>query len=971
MAVMFDYILGQMRLKDPSPAFLRALVESKHERATTAGTLSITVAVTATIAWSNTITIIMPSTAAGPATENTIVAGNVVLNADEVAYVTLNRAVNSAVVISTGLYSALDLTENDFIIAFFNGTNVLTCLDYIRLDYLESSYDYYEIFENIVAATGTATIPTGAEIILDRYEGAGDALIVKTDVSGRPIDEPVYDASGNIVTTTFNGTGDWALSAAPTGGYPVSLIYQIRILRKDTKNVSLGQIVNKFELYSADEVEINTIDSIYNNLQTDLNLTRNAGWISGGTITDNLDGTIDVSAGYGYIRTSNSDTADMLSISWPASAGIALTDNSQNYVYVDYNVGVPQIAVTTTGSTVRNNENNLFELSEIYREGTTLYITPHKQRATNVGRLLQRFLYERQRLYRADAEGGLVIGETGTRNISVTAGKLWIKLDEATISAIDTSGADTFTRYYRDGVGGWLTQAARTQWDNLNFDNNAGAPTALNANWYSAQYFWVGADGELISVYGQNQSSTLANIVSEGVPSPIPDRLEDHAIFIGRIVFRQNAAIATQVQSAFEFSFSLSAVTDHGNLAGLTGDDHVNYLFTPGRNTGQIVYGGNQASENLELHSTSNATKGSIILHDNTDVNGELSSEVEFGKGYYVGTLLNRYHAVKSNGWNAVQGLENITEITSYKDNVIGLAILDVVSGNPAEYIKHGTFSTNLNTSTATIGDPVYVDNTGLLTLVATPRQVGTVSDAGVSGRIFVNISGSASSSEIANSYGRQAGLDVDGAINLINADLSLYTVPALTYTRPAIVDICNRNNAVVIVRVAHVDGAIGAVANEDYIYYDIELQPYETKTLIIPGMNPADSILVRSDTTDVNFLLDALEFSSVGLTRLAAITVLADTDTALYNATGNVEDIIIIACNKDSVNSANIHIGFLDGAIGTWSAEDYKYYNELLIQNETRDYGDTDKLSLKNGETIGVRSTDADVNFILYGKVV
>jgi hypothetical protein len=55
-------------------------------------------------------------------------------------------------------------------------------------------------------------------------------------------------------------------------------------------------------------------------------------------------------------------------------------------------------------------------------------------------------------------------------------------------------------------------------------------------------------------------------------------------------------------------------VPDHGNLSGLTGDDHLQYLLLAGRNGGQIVYGGTGSSDNLELHSTSNSTKGDILL---------------------------------------------------------------------------------------------------------------------------------------------------------------------------------------------------------------------------------------------------------------------------------------------------------------------------------------------------------------------
>lgn len=57
--------------------------------------------------------------------------------------------------------------------------------------------------------------------------------------------------------------------------------------------------------------------------------------------------------------------------------------------------------------------------------------------------------------------------------------------------------------------------------------------------------------------------------------------------------------------------------TDHGNLTGLTDDDHSQYLLLAGRTGGQSLIGGTAAGENLSLESTSDVGKGSIIAKDN------------------------------------------------------------------------------------------------------------------------------------------------------------------------------------------------------------------------------------------------------------------------------------------------------------------------------------------------------------------
>lgn len=58
---------------------------------------------------------------------------------------------------------------------------------------------------------------------------------------------------------------------------------------------------------------------------------------------------------------------------------------------------------------------------------------------------------------------------------------------------------------------------------------------------------------------------------------------------------------------------------DHGFLLGLADDDHLQYLLLAGRAGGQIAHGGTAASDDLELRSTSNATKGSVQIIDGSE----------------------------------------------------------------------------------------------------------------------------------------------------------------------------------------------------------------------------------------------------------------------------------------------------------------------------------------------------------------
>ena len=58
-------------------------------------------------------------------------------------------------------------------------------------------------------------------------------------------------------------------------------------------------------------------------------------------ITDNLDGTISISAGEAYMKMSNIGHADLIAVTVPAIASIAIPIDQNYIVYVDYNGGSP------------------------------------------------------------------------------------------------------------------------------------------------------------------------------------------------------------------------------------------------------------------------------------------------------------------------------------------------------------------------------------------------------------------------------------------------------------------------------------------------------------------------------------------------------------------------------------------------------------------------------------------------------
>ncbi len=420
--------------------------------------------------------------------------------------------------------------------------------------------------QNSAGASIAITYSTVA-VTATELTASGNLDVTNTITGGTLTDGTLTINSGQLLSgvTVEAGIGDFDTVYTSTiqSKSPLYILSNDEMYFDDINTTSLITLSDSNNaVYNSDN---QTLVGSVNNVLSALGC---AGLLIGGAITDNLDGTVDVASGQGYIRIEDSSTTTLKYFTFSAASSVALTDNSENYIYIDYNSGTPVVAVTTSGSTIRANENDQFEIGEVYREGTDLHITMHNQKA-EPGRLLQQRLYDENTIIRANAIGGLILGETGTRNVTMSAGKIWIKLNSESLSAIDTSVADTFVRYYQDGVGGWTEQTAQTQWNNTQYDDGSGSLASIGVAKYSFQEFYIESDGGLVSVFGQNEYNSLIGAENAGTLSTIPDRLGDHALYIGRIVFQQNDSSAQSVLSPFTNILSPASVTNHNNLANL------------------------------------------------------------------------------------------------------------------------------------------------------------------------------------------------------------------------------------------------------------------------------------------------------------------------------------------------------------------------------------------------------------------
>lgn len=397
-------------------------------------------------------------------------------------------------------------------------------------------------------------------------------------------------------------TGDkiLAVQSDPTGSFGFKLTLD-----------EYADYVNTTKTYSG----LNTADkTIVENANSVFTMAASSGLLTGGAITDAGGGNVDVAAGNGLFRTTDSHTGILVELPWLQSLGIAIPSDTIRYIGVEYNAGSPQVVVKSTDTWDIHTE---FSLGSVVNEAGTIHLINNPWMVANAdGHAIERF-YETRPFEKAARLGGLIVDETGTRNIILTAGEIYDRTNEFNISDLNTSVTGSFDSY----LGLILSSAANIDWDNLNYDNS-GVLTGLGISKWGVLWWYIEADDSLVMVYGTQEHNTSASAFLEDAPSVIPLRLQVHSSNLptARTVFQQNAA--TGLFTNFSTALVGAPTSDHTELSNLTTGDsgHAQFAMLSGRSGGQDLVGGSSALEKLTLESTSSPTKGIIEIKDPLDI---------------------------------------------------------------------------------------------------------------------------------------------------------------------------------------------------------------------------------------------------------------------------------------------------------------------------------------------------------------
>ena len=396
-----------------------------------------------------------------------------------------------------------------------------------------------------------------------------------------------YQGTGGILEFAIGSTDntDWIsfqdLDASEFAKLTVDGFYIDQINEYGSgSGVTIDGVLVKDNFIADSYISIQTLGTpTYTNQREYNTLLNSVGVLSDSTLISDAGGaTINIATSPALLRATDSSTTALLSIDVPALNGQAIPTDTVRYIGVEYNAGTPRYTLETDDVW---NENTEFRVGRVINESGTLHVVNCPQVSLNYpSRILNRF-YDTRPLERADRLGGLKIGETGTRNFTMSTGALWDFVNVHTITAIDTSVSDTYDTYTSVG----LDTAGATQWDNQSYDSS-GVKTTLTNNRYANLWWYLELDGHIAMVYGTAQYSSPALAQAESVPSTIPLRLQVHGRLLGRFIFQKGDATATVIESAFEEVFVGAATANHNELSNLQGGaaDDYQHLTTAQHN---------------------------------------------------------------------------------------------------------------------------------------------------------------------------------------------------------------------------------------------------------------------------------------------------------------------------------------------------------------------------------------------------
>lgn len=320
--------------------------------------------------------------------------------------------------------------------------------------------------------------------------------------------------------------------------------------------------------FDADTAEVaNLPGATYTTLQKMIDVLHSPGLITGGTFSDGGGGNLNVAAGTVSIRDVDDDVSTLYLANFPAAVLAIPSDSQTRFIGVERNGTNPQVIQKTDNTWDMDTE---FPLGTVANLGGTLFpfFNPFKV-GDPITNIIQRF--DAQATIIRSAEGGIELGNTGTRQATLTAGVAWARLNDYPITA-KNSGTQTLIGIRPNPAAPppLLFDLGLTQWPNTQYMSGTTLTTMTNNRWAVLWFFVNIGTNAWGFAYGTAEYNNSAQAAQEGIPSYLTENFLANNLLVGRFLFEKSNNTPI-VESAFTRVFSTQAVSDHNQLSNLQG----------------------------------------------------------------------------------------------------------------------------------------------------------------------------------------------------------------------------------------------------------------------------------------------------------------------------------------------------------------------------------------------------------------
>jgi len=451
------------------------------------------------------------------------------------------------------------------------------------------------------------------------------------------------------------------------------------------------------------------------NMEGMIDNMHSAGVMSGCALTDNDNGTINIAAGYGFLRDAATETASLWAIEIAAQDNVTMFEGI-NYVSLDWHSGAPEF----TSSPDRDSFNclDICIAYVIVRNGNTLNWLDATRQNVDVGRKTRRMLLQRDEGF-IHLTGGTILEDASSLAISVSEGVFNFMLEEIPHTAFDTSIAGTatanvFKLYYRDGGSSYTEVDDQKVVDTAKHDNGSGTLATLDSDKFGVTWFYmvINTPNELVAMVGQETFTTIAEAKIASAPTLTPALIEGLGALIGFTIYSGGSSEFTDVLSAFAPHMISSKAVSHDSLANIQGGAVDDYQHLT---TAQVTTVNNIGTEN------------------HMEVINLTGIDIPAGKAV-------RHNGVTSGNVKAVLALAD----TFQNATILGITTITIPDGEIGLVTTFGEVS-NIDTDGLPIGTPLYLSDTVAGDFIATApiirTQVGGAIEANdTTGRLFVTI---------------------------------------------------------------------------------------------------------------------------------------------------------------------------------------------------------------------------------------